>query len=260
MAAPATRVTTFRGRLFDQIADLYDEVRPVYPPGFYVAIESVTGPLQGRDVLDLGAGPGVVTRTLLDRGAPVVALDPGEPMLRQLVRRTPTARAVVGKGERMPLRDDSFDLVTCATAWHWLDADRAVGEVRRVVRPGGHLALFWANHVIEDRIDWEHAQAEVYRRSAVRAGSRPPDIAGVGPRQAARHLRRHGLTVLVDTELRWTRRVTTDVHLNVLATHSDVLALGERRHEFLGELAAALQPWPEVDERLWGPLVVARLG
>ena len=48
-------------------------------------------------------------------------------------------------------------------------------------------------------------------------------------------------------------------HLRVLGTHSDVLALGDARHELLAEIAAALRPWDQVEERLWGPLVVARM-
>jgi len=248
-----------RGRLFDAVAEQYDEVRPDYPDGFYIAIESMTGPLDGKRVIDLAAGPGTATRQLLARGADVVAVDPGEPMLLQLRARTPGALAVVGQAEHLPLQTGVADLVACATAWHWFDVDLALAEVRRVVRPGGHLAIWWANYLTDDAIAWERAQSEVYRRWEVLAGSRPPGVIGVGPRDAARHLRRRGLDVVVDTELRWTRVVPTDVHLRVLATHSDVLSLGERRETFLSEVAAALAPWPQFTERLWGPLVVAQI-
>jgi SAM-dependent methyltransferase len=253
-------MTITRGRLFDTIADLYDEVRPPYPEGFFAAIEAMTGPLQGQRVLDLAAGTGLVTRTLLRRGADVVAVDPGEPMISRLSRTSPGALAVVARAEQLPFSAATFDVVVCATAWHWVDADLAVAEVSRVLRPGGHLALLWANHMNDARIAWERAQHDVYREWEVRAGSRPPGIVGVGPRDAARHLRRRGLTVVSDTELRWVRQVPTSVHLQVLATHSDVLALGDAKEEFLAEVAAALAPWETVDERLWGPLVIARIG
>lgn len=251
---------TERGRLFDTVAVDYDEVRPDYPDGLYAAIESMTGPLAGQCVVDLAAGPGTATRQLLARGASVVAVEPGLPMISRLRARTPDVAAVAGRAEALPLRDRIADLVCCATAWHWVAVEPALSEVRRVLRPGGHLALWWANNMRDDRIAWERAQAEVYRRWEVVGGSRPPGIVGVGPRDAARHLRRRGLNVVVDTELRWTRTVPTDVHLRVLATHSDVLALGGSAPQFLGEVAAALAPWPRVTERLWGPLVIARIG
>lgn len=253
-------MTVTRGRLFDPIADLYDEVRPPYPEGFFAAIEAMTGSLQRQRVLDLAAGTGLVTRRLLERGADVVAVDPGEPMIGRLLRTSPGARAVVARAERLPFMPATFDVVVCATAWHWVDADLTVAEVSRILRPGGHLALLWANHMNDARIPWERAQHDVYRQWEVRAGSRPPAAVGVGPRDAARHLRRRGLDVVVETELRWVRRVPTSVHLQVLSTHSDVLALGAAKDEFLAQIAAALAPWETVEERLWGPLVVARIG
>lgn len=251
--------TADRGRLFDAVAEDYNAVRPAYPEGVYVAIDSMTGPLAGLKVVDLAAGPGTATRQLVDRGADVVAIDPGEPLVRLLRGHVPAARPMVARAEQLPLRDHSVDLVCCATAWHWVNVDQALAEVRRVVRPGGHVALWWANHLYDRRVDWERAQDEVYSRWKVRTGSRPPGVVGVGPRDAARHLRSKGLQVVVDTEFRWSRVVRVDDHVRLLGTHSDVLVLGEQRERYLQEVATALSPWQQVTERLWGPLVVARI-
>ena len=249
-----------RGRLFDQVAQLYDEVRPDYPEGFYVAIEAMTGSLQGQHVLDLAAGSGVATRQLLARGADVVALDPGRPLLTQLRSRSPAAQCVEARAESLPFRDHVFDVATCATAWHWVEADLAAKELRRVLRPGGFVALWWANHRRDDTIPWESAQGAVHDRWSYRTGSRPPHLVGVHPRDAARHLRSVGWKVLVETEFRWSRVVPTEVHLRVLRTHSDTLALGGTAEQMLAEVADALAPFHEVEERLWGPLVVAQIG
>jgi hypothetical protein len=79
------------------------------------------------------------------------------------------------------------------------------------------------------------------------------------PREAAADLRDRGLDVVVDTEFTWIRELSREDHIRALATHSDVIALGERKQQFLDDIAAALDPWPVVTERLWGPLVVAQL-
>jgi ubiquinone/menaquinone biosynthesis C-methylase UbiE len=174
---------TSLGRGFDSIADLYDEVRPHYPDAVYDAIVAATGSLVGRDVLDLAAGTGIATRALLSRGAHVVALDPGEPMIRRLRAMTPDALVLLGSAEALPVRPAIVDLVTCATAWHWFDADAAVAEVRRVLRPGGHLALWWANNRWGDGVPWEDARSAVYDRWSANHGSRPAAIGytGVAP-------------------------------------------------------------------------------
>jgi SAM-dependent methyltransferase len=247
-----------KGRLFDLVADEYDEVRPSYPDDLYDALDAVR-PLSGARVLDLAAGTGVATRQLRDRGADVVSVDPGMPMLRHLRRRSPEVPAVVARAEALPFADGVFDLVCCATAWHWVDAQATVAQVRRVVPAGGHLALWWANQQRDDDIDWERAEGAVHDRWALRGGSRPPTPAGVGPRDAAADLRRRGLVVVVETELQWTRRITRTHHLKMVSTYSTVLALGERRHALLADIAEALAPWDTVDERLWGSFVVATL-
>lgn len=247
-----------RGRLFDLVADDYDDVRPSYPAEIYDTIDRLR-PLADARVLDLAAGTGVATRQLLARHADITAVDPGMPMLQQLRRRSPEVPAVVARAEALPFTEAVFDLACCATAWHWVDAGQTVSQLRRVVRPGGLLALWWANQQRDDSIDWERAEGEVHERWALRGGSRPPTQAGVGPREAAADLRSRGLDIVVETELEWSRRITRETHLRMVSTYSVVLALGERRHALLADIAEALAPWDTLDERLWGTFVVARL-
>jgi SAM-dependent methyltransferase len=246
------------GRLFGSVADRYDDLRPEYPDEVYDAIEAVTGAFEGLAVLDLAAGTGLQNRALARRGALLVAVDPDIEMLRRLRAKAPGVPAAVGRGEAIPVRDGRFDLVVCATAWHWLHAAEAVEEIGRVLRPGGHLALWWANNERDDDIEWEAAQGAVFDRWDSAQGSVPPTHDGVGPREAAADLRARGLAVVVEREFTWSRVVTRKEHLNVLGTHSIQLALSEPdRRALLSEIADALRPWPTVTERLWGPLVVA---
>jgi SAM-dependent methyltransferase len=246
------------GRGFDSVADLYDDVRPDYPDELYDAVEAVR-PLDGAVILDLAAGTGIATRALRRHGARVVALEPGEPMLRRLRAVSHDVSGVVAHGEEIPFRDNVFDLVACATAWHWLDADRSVAEARRVLKPGGHLALWWANHRWGDGVEWEDAQSAVYERWQTAHGSRPPGDYGVLPRDAAADLRRRGIHVVVETKFFWSRERSRADHIRAIATHSDTIALGDRQQAFLDEVTEALAPWDQVTERLWGPLVIARL-
>jgi SAM-dependent methyltransferase len=250
------------GRSFDRVADLYDAVRPGYPDELYDAIFEVTGAPAALRVLDLAAGSGQCCRELRDRGASVVALEPGRSLLDRLRRRCPDARVVAAVAEAIPFLDASFDLVTCATAWHWLRTEPTLAEVRRVVRPGGHLALFWAlDRWGEDEdADWQKAQSAVieeWDRTHGTVDAAPP---GAVPRAAAGDLRSRGLDVIVETEFSWDRTVSRDAHLSMLRTHSGRLAMKPTdRDALLAQIEQALQPWPELTERLWGPLVIARV-
>ncbi|MFC6145909.1 class I SAM-dependent methyltransferase [Corynebacterium nasicanis] len=119
-------------------ADTYDDVRPGYPP----AVLSLLG--TPRTVVDLGAGTGKLTASLLDAGHDVLASDPSPDMVRVLrsLIDVPVWRATA---EATALRADSVDAATCAQTWHWVDAPAACAELDRVVRPGGRVVLVWNN-------------------------------------------------------------------------------------------------------------------
>ncbi len=102
--------------------------------------------------VDVGAGTGLFTRTLLDRAAQVIAVEPDARMRQVLTARSPGVRVVEGRGESIPIPDASADAVFVSSAWHWMDADRAVPEIGRVLRDGGRFGLIWTSR--DREVDW----------------------------------------------------------------------------------------------------------
>lgn len=133
---------------FGRAAGEYDRARPGYPDA---AVDWML-PAGTRTVLDLGAGTGKFTRSLVARGLDVIAVEPDDVMRSTLAAALPTVRAIPGTGESIPLPDSSVDVVTVAQAWHWMDAPRAAVEIARVLRPGGTLALVW--NIRDESVDW----------------------------------------------------------------------------------------------------------
>ncbi len=131
------------GSVFDSVADGYQANRPGYPDALYDAIERVVGPLPGRRVVDVGAGTGISSRALSARGARVVALDPSLAMARTLHGASGSLPATLGRAEALPIATGAAELITCAQAWHWVRLPDAAIECRRVLGPGGRLALWW---------------------------------------------------------------------------------------------------------------------
>jgi ubiquinone/menaquinone biosynthesis C-methylase UbiE len=124
-------------------AAAYELARPGYPDEAITTVAHALGLGSGTRVCDLAAGTGKFTRRLVDLGAWVLAVEPVEAMRDQLARALPGAEVVDGTAEEIPLPDGSVDVVTVAQAFHWFDAQRALNEIARVLRPGGGLAILW---------------------------------------------------------------------------------------------------------------------
>jgi SAM-dependent methyltransferase len=135
------------GAAFGEVSDDYARGRPVYPPAAVAAM--LAGLPQPPAVVDVGAGSGQLTLPLAAAGANVKAVEPAAAARERLASRV---SAIDARAEDLPLADASADLVTCADAFHWFDAERAVPEFHRVLRPGGRLCVAML------RPDWTDAQ------------------------------------------------------------------------------------------------------
>jgi SAM-dependent methyltransferase len=129
---------------FRHQAARYSVYRRDYSAALYAAIEERVGAGVGRGAMDLGCGTGFVTMSLARRKWEVVGVDFSAPMLAE-ARAVGQAklRLVRARAEALPLQDGSVTLVTCGTAFHWLQPAPTLAELTRVLEPGGWVALFW---------------------------------------------------------------------------------------------------------------------
>ncbi|MCV7012062.1 class I SAM-dependent methyltransferase [Mycolicibacterium madagascariense] len=126
-----------RANSFGSQADAYDAYRPRYPD---VMIDDLLAG-GGRSILDVGAGTGIASQQFVERGATVLALEP-DPRMAAVARRK-GIEVEIDTFERWPSHGRTFDLVTFAASFHWVDSSVALPKIREILRPGGRLALMW---------------------------------------------------------------------------------------------------------------------
>lgn len=146
------RVHHLAARGFDLVGAVYERGRPSYPREAIDLLCAELGIGPGRDVLDLAAGTGKLTRLLVPSGARLVAVEPVVGMRRVLAEALPDLPILDGTAEALPLGDASVDAVTVGQAFHWFDGPRALAEIARVLRPGGGLALIW--NLRDESVGW----------------------------------------------------------------------------------------------------------
>lgn len=104
--------------------------------------------LGARRVLDVGAGTGIASQQLAERGVDVLAVEPDARMAA--VARGKGIPAEIDTFERWEPAGRTFDLVVFGASFHWVDPAVALPKVREVLRDGGRLALLW-NRLIPTR-------------------------------------------------------------------------------------------------------------
>ncbi len=129
-------------------------------------VAELVGPAENLNILDAGCGPATVTRTLVELGHRVTAVDvSGEMLARAREILGPRAKKVgflQADAARLPLPNDSFDLVVSRyVVWTLPDPARALSEWKRVLKPGGRLGVIdgnWYYHY------YRHALARLWLR------------------------------------------------------------------------------------------------
>ena len=143
---------------FGSVAASYDRGRPSYPAD---AAAWAVG-AEAQVVLELGAGTGKLTAELVRQGHAVHATDPDADMLEVLQEQVPGCSARQASAEEIPANDRSVDVVVVGQAFHWFDHDRALPEIARILKRGGHLAI--VHNERDQRIPWVRRLADILGR------------------------------------------------------------------------------------------------
>lgn len=226
--------------MFDEVAALYDAVRPGYPVQMYDDIQALSGVPDGGDILEIGCGSGQATLPLAQRGYHICCVELGAELAaiaNHNLAAYPQVEVRVGAFETEPLPEAAFDLVISATAFHWV-IPSSYPRLARVLRPQGAVALCWNEHIAGevdggffDRVQTlyrQHAPEFTVDWTGLPTADELPDRSAV----------------LADTGLfddfavrryPWVSRYDAVDYVNQLNTYSDHLALPADRRQRLFE-------------------------
>jgi SAM-dependent methyltransferase len=207
-----------RANSFGAAAQRYDDYRPHYPDAL---IDDLLAPDCGavRKCLDVGAGTGIASKQLADRGVDVLAVEPDERMATVL--RGKLIPAEIATFEQWDPRGRRFDLVVFAASYHWVDPAVALPKITGILTDGGRLALLWNR--LRPIAPTQAQFSEIYRDYLPpHACDRDPDPDGV--RSVVDTLRAAGFNVSQRSYAR-TLQFSRDQWVEVLFTFSKYLTL-----------------------------------
>jgi trans-aconitate methyltransferase len=192
--------------LFDRLADGYDQVIPFFA-GFGVQLLDLVDPVPESRLLDIGSGRGAIAAAATARGCVVTAVEAAPRMVSLLAAAHPEIDVRLMDVHQLDLPDSSYDVATGGFVIHLVSEPlRVLAELRRVLRPGGTVALTTPGPC-EDHGRWNTFNT-IWDEFAPRARRRP----GPDPLDVSLALREAGF---VDV-----RTATIAVHLPVSDPHT----------------------------------------
>ncbi len=215
----------------DDVAERYAQSRPYFHP---TAIDRVARflclqkPLPSA--LDVACGTGESTVALAEIASRVIGVDDSAEMLAhaETHERVDYAGATA---EDLPFEDESFDLITVASAFHWFDRDRFLPEAHRVLRPEGWLVIYdnRFSGKMKENTAFKPWVSESY---AIRYPRPPREERAITNGEASRYNFIFARTERYANDVRFSIEELADY----LKTHSNVIAIVEEGRESLDEV------------------------
>ena len=151
--------------IFDEDAELYDEMRPAYPEALIKDVLELSEISQRGRILEIGCGTGQATIPFVQRGFSMLCLDLGANMISVARRKSRCFTNVdflaVSFEEWLP-EEENFDLVISATAFHWIAPEIRYSKAAAVLRDRGSVAIF-SNLYPDPDSEFFRAVQNVYR-------------------------------------------------------------------------------------------------
>jgi SAM-dependent methyltransferase len=267
---PGNDAASDRERLrttFGAVAGIYQQARPEYPDGLYDELTRLAGLRPGDRILEAGCATGKATAPLARRGFRITCVEISAE-LAAAARRNLAGFPGVDIAEAafetwQPPPGTAYDLVFAATAWHWIDPAVRYRQAWRLLRPGGHLALWSAGHVFPP--DGDPFFREIQQVYDEIGEGLPPGSHYPAPGELAdQRAEITGSGLFTDVRVRqfdWEVSYRAEEYLRLLDTFSGHIAMPQRKRDRLyGEIRRRLAERPGGRlRRHWGcVLQVAR--
>jgi len=131
---------------FSDRVDNYVKYRPHYPAEVFDFLETESILLKGSVVADIGSGTGISAEPLLKRGYTVYGIEPNKEMreaAENLLGAFKNFKSLGAIAENTALENNSVDMILAGQAFHWFDKEKCKTEFKRILKPGGNVALMW---------------------------------------------------------------------------------------------------------------------
>ena len=161
---------------FNEVPEDYDNLRTRYVDGLFTDVIKYSALDRTNRVLEIGIGTGQASLPFLETGCELTAVEIGD-KLAQYARGKFSEFAnlnVINQDfESIPLKEDSYDLIYSASAFHWIPLDTGMPKVFQLLKPGGVFAWFSAQPAPTQRNVYDEIQKVYDEYNQYFSGEKP---------------------------------------------------------------------------------------
>jgi ubiquinone/menaquinone biosynthesis C-methylase UbiE len=151
---------------FGNQAENYTKYRKPYIDELYDLLFSLA-PKEGAKILDIACGTGKSTEPLVRNDLEVFGCDHDSSMIKEAKKQAELKKLHINYSvadvEHLLYEDDSFDVVTVGTAFHWFVNEKSMTEIKRVLKKDGLLFIFWTL-TVKDTPEEDQIPSSIYRK------------------------------------------------------------------------------------------------
>jgi ubiquinone/menaquinone biosynthesis C-methylase UbiE len=154
---------------FSDRVDNYVKYRPGYPAEVITYLQNECDLSSNTVIADIGSGTGIFTKSLLDKGYKVYAVEPNADMQQAAKEYLGDNKNFIptnGSAEATNLPSSSIDLIVCAQAFHWFNNEKTQAEFTRILKANGNVALIWNNR-LADADDFSIAYESLLKQDSI---------------------------------------------------------------------------------------------
>ena len=237
------------GWTFDTVASKYDKQRPGYVEDLYRTIFDYIMIDENSNVVEVGSGSGQATEPMLKTGCRLTAVEYGEQfseLLKNKFKDYSNFSVITGKFEGTEFKENTFDLVFSATAFHWIPEKEGYEKVFSMLKKDGVFARF-ANHPYSDKgkpalvEEINEIYEEYYNKFHNKKRKPFVEFSAENAEEIAMIAAKYGFTDIQYALFYRERTFTAKEYIELLGTYSDHIAIEEQiRKKFFSKIEEAI--------------------
>ncbi|MGL5416355.1 MAG: class I SAM-dependent methyltransferase [Clostridium sp.] len=222
----------------------YDKNRPEYPKELFKEIIDYVNLNKNSKVIEIGCGTGQATLPILEVECDVIGIELGDNLAKYTKKKFEKYnkfKIINDDFIKCRIKENEFDLVYCATAFHWLPIEEKYEKIKMILKDGGALAIFWNHPFVSREDDITNIKSQKVYDKYRHSKEKIIEFSKKDCRRYIEELKNFGFKDIHSKIYYRKRTLTSEEYIGLINTYSDhILLKADIRYAFERDMKKAI--------------------